>query len=42
MLIGYGCNKNHTGIYSDPACNGSINHGVLVVGYGTENGRLVS
>lgn len=27
------------GVYDEPNCNGQINHGVLVVGYGSENGN---
>ncbi|XP_075137246.1 cathepsin S-like [Leptodactylus fuscus] len=29
----------HSGIYNDPACTQAVNHGVLVVGYGTLNGQ---
>lgn len=28
-----------SGVYSDKTCTHSVNHGVLVVGYGTENGQ---
>ncbi|XP_065219669.1 procathepsin L-like [Planococcus citri] len=28
-----------SGIYSSDKCGGNVNHGVLVVGYGTENGK---
>jgi len=27
------------GVYDDPACRAQINHAVLVVGYGTDNGK---
>lgn len=27
------------GIYDEPNCNGQIDHGVLVVGYGSEDGN---
>ncbi|XP_075139617.1 cathepsin S-like [Leptodactylus fuscus] len=28
----------HSGIYNDSSCSKTVNHGVLVVGYGTDNG----
>jgi C1A family cysteine protease len=28
----------NTGIYDDPTCSKNINHAMLIVGYGTENG----
>ncbi|KAM7344174.1 uncharacterized protein ACRADG_010997 [Cochliomyia hominivorax] len=31
--------KYTEGIYDDPECTGAVNHAVLVIGYGTENGQ---
>ena len=28
-----------SGVYDDPSCTGNVNHGVLVVGYGTLDGK---
>lgn len=28
-----------SGVYDDPTCRQQINHAVLVVGYGTEDGK---
>lgn len=28
-----------SGVYDDPSCTDNVNHGVLVVGYGTVDGK---
>lgn len=43
VTVAIGVNNNfmgyHEGVYNDPTCNQWVNHAVLVVGYGTENGQ---
>lgn len=38
-IISHICSCVALGVYSDPNCSHDVNHAVLAVGYGTQNGQ---